>query len=103
VADYTIGAVPPGVPGTPGVHPLDGRPGAAARRVAVNVDPREVDPARLSVEDFEGAVTRLKGSTSAAARIEATEQENDQHLWQYAIALMILTLVVEGFVAARTA
>jgi len=103
VADYTVGAVPPGVPGTPGVHALDGRPGAAPRRVAVNVDPREVDPARLSVEDFDGAITRLQGSTSAAARLEARQQEDDQHLWQYAIALMIVTLVVEGVVAARTA
>jgi len=102
VADYTIGAAPAGVPRTPGVHTLEARPGAAPRRVAVNVDPREVDPARLTLEDFDGAITRLKGSASAAARLEARQQEDDQHLWQYAIALMLVTLAVEGVVAART-
>ena len=49
---------------TPGVVTLAAAPGAsrpaAPRRVAINVDPREADPARMSVDDFQSAVTRLK-------------------------------------------
>jgi hypothetical protein len=101
--DFFVGTAPAGVPRRPGVHVLAGAGGARPRRVAVNVDPRESQPGRLSVDEFQGAVTHLKGAASAVARVEARQQEDDQHLWQYALALMIVTLVVEGIVAARTA
>ena len=76
---------------------------SAARRIAVNVDPREADPARMSVEDFQSAVTRLKAVGGVEARIEARQQEDRQHLWQYALALMAVLLAAEGLLAARTA
>jgi hypothetical protein len=101
-SDYYVGTAPAGVPRQPGVHALPAANGSRPRRVAVNIDPREADPSRLSAEEFQGAVTRLKGSASTAARREATQKEDDQRLWQYALALMIMTLAIEGVVAART-
>jgi hypothetical protein len=66
------------------------------------VDPRETDPARLSPDDFQSAVTRLKDAGQSDARVEARQQEDRQHLWQYALAVMAALLVVEGLLAART-
>jgi hypothetical protein len=102
-SDYIVGAQ--GVPETPGIVRLasDVRTGAPGRQVAVNVDPRESDPSRLSTAEFEAAVTRLKAAARADARVEATQQEDRQHLWQYVIVLMVLALAVEGIVASRTA
>ena len=69
----------------------------------MNVDPRESDPARLTADDFQSAVTRLKDAAPSEARIEAREQEDRQHMWQFLILAMVLMLVVEGMVASRTA
>ncbi len=101
-SDYLVGAAPAGVPRRPGVHSVTAPAGSNPRRVTVNVDPRESDPGRLSAEEFQGAITRLKGSASATARIEDRQREDDQHLWQYALALMIVALAVEGIVAGKT-
>jgi len=67
-----------------------------ARTIAVNVDPRESDPARLSIDDFQSAVTRLKDAASRETRGEARQQEDQQHLWQYALAAMAVLLAAEG-------
>jgi hypothetical protein len=104
--DYLVGDVPPGVPPTPGIATLPVPRAAAAgrpRRVAVNVDPRESDPARLSVEEFQSAVTRLKDVGASEARAETGQQEDRQHLWEYVLVMMIAVLAVEGAVASRTA
>ena len=104
--DYLVSEVPAGVPPTPGVVTLpEPRAGAATRprRVAVNVDPRESDPARMSVGDFQSTVTRLKDVGASEARFEAGQQEERQHLWEYVLAMMIALLAVEGVVASRTA
>ena len=71
-------------------------PAGQQTRVAVNVDPRESDPARLSADDFQAVVTRLKDAGASEARIEARQQEEQQHLWQYAVILMLMLLAVEG-------
>lgn len=102
-SSYLVGDAPAAVPRAPGVHELAAaRPGGAPRQVAVNVDPREGDPARMTVDDFQTAVEHLKDA-GAAARVEARQQEDDQHLWQYALALMLLALAAEGAIAGRTA
>jgi hypothetical protein len=77
-------------------------PSGRRRQVAVNVDPRESDPARISTEEFQAAVTHLRDAGAAEARVEAREQEDRQHLWQYAMILMVLVLAAEGVVAGRT-
>ena len=103
--EYLVADAPPGAPQKPGVVRLAdlSRPGGTPRTVAINVDPREADPARLSMADFQSAVTRLKDVNVSEERVEARQQEDRQHLWQYALALMALLLVAEGILAARTA
>ena len=101
--DYLVADAPAGVKKMPGVATIaDAAPRGAPRRIVVNVDPRESDAGRLSVEDFRSAVTRLKDEPGAEGRIEARQQEDRQHLWQYAMAIMILVLAGEGLLAART-
>jgi hypothetical protein len=103
-SDYFVGDAPAGVKRTPGVVTLSDTAAAGGRRrIAVNVDPREADSARISVEEFQSAVTRLKEANAPQARAEARQQEDRQHLWQYALALMALLLAAEGLLAARTA
>jgi hypothetical protein len=105
--EYLVDEAPAGAPRTPGIATLPAAASAGGagvgRRVAVNVDPRESDPARMSVADFQSAVTRLKEDGASDARIEAGQQEDRQHLWQYALALVLLMLALEGAVASRTA
>ena len=103
--EYLVGEAPAGVARVPGVVSVADatRPAAPPRRVAVNVDPRDADAARITTEEFQAAVTRLKPVPGAAARVEARQDEDRQHLWQYALALMVVMLAVEGFVASRTA
>jgi hypothetical protein len=107
-----------GAPSTPGERLMANAPGDApkkpgfavitgadgnTRRVAVNVDPRESDSARLSAAEFMSAVTRLKAAGKLETRRNAAQQEDSQRLWQYAIAAAMAVLAVEGVVAARTA
>jgi hypothetical protein len=106
--EYLVGEAPPGVPRQPGIHTL--RDTSGARRVAVNVDPKESDPGRLTLDEFLGAVTLLKDTQASGAPVASpeergkrAEQEDAQHLWQIGLALMIMTLVVEGVIASRTA
>jgi hypothetical protein len=103
-SEYFVADAPAGVKRAPGIVTI-GDPAVAAgtRRIAVNVDPREADPARITVEDFQSAVTRLKAAGGVEARVEARQQEDRQHLWQYALAIMVLLLAGEGLLAARTA
>jgi hypothetical protein len=105
-SEYVIADAPPGAPRAPGVVTLsDNTPpsnGVAPRRVAINVDAREADPSRMSADEFQSAVTRLKDVAGSKARVEARQQEDSQHLWLYILALMAITLAVEGLVAART-
>jgi hypothetical protein len=104
-SEYFVGDAPAGVKREPGIVVLADPAVAAgaARRIAVNVDPREADPTRISVEEFQSAVTRLKAAGGVEARAEARQQEDRQHLWQYALALMAVLLAAEGLLAARTA
>ena len=103
-SEYVVGAAAAGVSRTPGVTVLDdpGRAGAPRRTMAINVDPREGEPGRLTVGDFQSAVTRSKDVARADTPGSARQQEERQHLWQYALALMVVLLAVEGVVASRT-
>ena len=100
-SEYFVGNAPAGVRRAPGLASIESS--GVARQIAVNVDPREADPARISVEDFQSAVTRLKSEGGVEARVEARQQEDRQHLWQYALAVMAILLALEGLLAARTA
>ena len=74
----------------------------AARPVAVNVDPTESDARRLSPNEFQAAVTRLKEISRSAEPLQAAQQEDRQRIWWYVLALMAATLVVESLIARRT-
>ncbi len=71
---------PAGVARRPGLVPVAdaARAGGPPRLVAVNVDPREGEPARLTIEEFQSAVTHMKNVGSSEARVEARQQEDRQ-------------------------
>jgi hypothetical protein len=100
-AEYFVADVPPGVPAVPGVVSGPGAP--AASLVAVNVNPVEADPGRITPQEFASAVTRMGGGAQAGARLEAQEQEERQHIWQYVLAIMLAMMVMESWVATRVA
>ena len=101
--EYLVAAAPAGVPAKPGIatlaQPADA--GGRARRIAINVDPAEAEPGRLSADEFQTAVTRLKDVSRSAPHLEARQQEEHQHIWQYVLGVMIAAMIVETFVAAR--
>jgi hypothetical protein len=104
--EYLVGEVagPAGL--SPGVVTRGGRP------VAVNVDPRESDPSRMTVDEFMAGVSgsdaaralRETGSNATAARAADSDERADQdrqRLWQAALLLMVLSLAAEGVVGRR--
>jgi hypothetical protein len=103
--EYVVGDVPAGVRPVPGVVsvPSTGGSNIRARKVVVNVDSRESDPSRISADEFQAAVTRLKNAGARETRASVTGQESTQHVWQFLLASMIAILAVEGIVAARSA
>jgi hypothetical protein len=82
---------------------VGGGPGLPSRRIAVNVEPRESDPARVTPDEFRLAVTPVQSAAAAEPMFEARQQEERQNLWRYAILLLIAALVAESLLAARTA
>ncbi len=112
--DYLVGDLPGAAGAKPGVMQLQGlaagpssqpragppAPGAG-RRVAVNVDPRESDPSRITAETFRAGITRLNVAAALQARAQAREREDSQRLWQYGLLLMIVSLAAEGMIGRR--
>src|SRR5262245_49045788 len=104
-SEYLVGEVPPGLAPRPGVTMMGGDPAGkpAEKLVAVNVDPRESDPRRLTEADFRATISRAN-MTSREARLDSARQiESRQQLWRYVLAVMLGALILEGVVAARTA
>jgi len=99
-AEYLVSEVPAGIPAEPGLVPL---PAGSGRVIAVNVDPRESDPARLDAADLTQAVTRWQSAPSAGGAADARQLEERQHLWQYAMIAVAICLAAESLVAARAA
>lgn len=102
-ASFTVGAVPPGGPAAPGFGTLVGAPGLPSRKIAVNVEPRESDPARVTPDEFRLAVTPVQATAVAEPMLGARQQEERQNLWRYAILVLVAALVGESLLAARTA
>jgi len=109
--DYLVGEAPAGFPRRPGIVTSAVEPGARVssaaparpRHVAINVDPREGDPARISIDEFQRAVARLKDVGATEARVEAAQQEDRQQVWRFMLMAMLAMLAIEGVVAGRTA
>ncbi len=75
--------------------------GASGLRVAVNVDRRESDPARMSVGEFGAAVERVRGTSGAAGGDVEHDRERDQGYWRYGLGLMGLALAAESLLGRR--
>jgi hypothetical protein len=80
---------------TPGVIEVQGR------RIAVNPDPRESDPARMTAETFQAGISRLKAAAAQNERTAANQQEDRQFLWWYGLLLMVVSLAAEGVIGRR--
>jgi hypothetical protein len=104
--EYLVGDAPADVPRRPGVvtisDPEAGTARPAVRRIAINVDTSESDPARVTAAEFAAAITHMNETAAGQARSEARQQEDRQRLWQVALALMLATLAAEGLLATRT-
>lgn len=101
--NFTLPDLPAGAQPAPGVYQLGANGGAAEaeRRVAVNVDIRESNPARWSVQEFTAAITRLNQVAAVRAQAAAREQEERQRLWQVGLLVMFLALAGEGLIGRR--
>ncbi|MCC7179673.1 MAG: BatA domain-containing protein [Acidobacteria bacterium] len=101
---WVLPATPPGLQPTPGVFTID-TPAAGVegqgRRVAVNVDTKESNPAPISREAFLEQVPRVPRSVAADPEGDARKAEDEQRLWQLGLLAMFLALAGEGLVGRR--
>jgi hypothetical protein len=100
---YLVGDVPPGIPPVPGIVSRQTVRSGETPLVAVNIDPRESDTARLTVEEFQKTVAQVRNAGGPGARTATNREEDRQQLWRVALALMVGVLAVEGIVAGWTA
>jgi hypothetical protein len=99
---WLLPEVPPGVTALPGIYSLPPRGiGEAERRVAINVDIRESNPARTTRDAFVAGITRVSQSAEIEAAIAAQEQEDRQRLWQLGLLAMLVALAGEGLVGRK--
>lgn len=102
-SDYTVGHVPAGVDSTPGIT-LKARSGQeAARLIAVNVDPAESDPERMTPDEFRASIATVTSTSGIEPRGQARENENSQAIWRYLLMFMAVVLIAESAVATRIA
>jgi hypothetical protein len=93
---YTLPDAPAGVEATTGLHRV-----GDDRYVAINPDVRESNPARTSVEEFMGSMTRNNQVAAVRAQAVAREEEERQRLWQIGLLVMFLALAGEGFIGRK--
>ncbi len=98
--EYQVGDLPGALGATPGVVQL-GTNQARGRRVAVNTDPRESDPRRMTGEAFQAGLSRLQAGAATEAQAEARRQEDAQGLWWYGLLLLVVSLAAEGLLGRR--
>ncbi len=95
---YVLPAVPQGVPPVPGAHRLASGTAASDRLVIVNVDPKESDPAVVSVDTFTAGLRPVERPAPARDADQARTREDQQRLWQIGLLLMLVVLVIESLV-----
>ncbi len=99
---WTLPDAPPGREAVPGIVEIaPTAPDEPPRRVAVNVDVRESNPAAMPLEAFEANVTRRAAVAHRAAESEAREKENEQRLWQFGLLVMLVALAGESLLGRR--
>jgi hypothetical protein len=89
-----VADAPSGSTRAPGIATL-----AGGRTVAVNVDPRESDPARMDPAAFTAGLGPQRSSRAADRAAEVREREASQRYWRYGLMLMLVALVCEGLLA----
>lgn len=95
---------PAAAPEAPGVATLPASASAAegdVRRIAVNVDVRESNPARSTADEFAANTPRIRQSEAVQVTAEAREQEDRQRLWQAGLLVMLLALAGEGLIGRK--
>ena len=93
-SEYPVGNLQAAIGSAPGIVERHGR------RVAVNTDPGESDPARMSAHAFLAGVSGL--NTAAAQQTHSgARQEDSQGLWWYGLMLMVVSLAAEGVLGRR--
>ena len=100
-SEYLVGDLPGPRGAATGVVELPAGSAGAGRRVAVNTDPRESDPRRMTRDVFQAGISRLKATGARQARSEAIRQEDQQALWRYGLLLMVVSLAAEGLLGRR--
>ncbi len=99
---WVLPEVPPGMAPAPGLYNWPATvAGGRERRVAINVDIRESNPARTTVEGFSAGIMRLSQSAELKAATEAKEQEERQRLWQLGLLAMLISLAAEGIIGRK--
>ena len=98
---WVLPSAPSGVEPRPGIHVLASSGGAAGRRVAVNVNMEESNPAPISHDEFLAAVPRVARTAQPDEAAEARTTEDDQRLWQWGLLMMFAALAGEGLVGRR--
>jgi hypothetical protein len=100
--EYFVGELPGPSGAKPGVVQLASAQGPGnGRRVAVNIDPHESDPTRMSIETFRANVARLHAGEVQRTEGQARDDEDAQRYWQYALLLMVVGLAAEGMLGRR--
>jgi hypothetical protein len=99
--EWTLPDVPAGAPMVPGIVMIG--EGEAARRMVVNVDVRESNPAASSVDEFIRGITRTKRADRTEAQTAAGEIEDQQRWWQVGLLVMLAALAGEALVGRRAA
>jgi hypothetical protein len=100
-AEYLVGELAGARGAATGVVALGGRHSGGGRRAAINIDPRESDPARMAPDLFQAGISR--GAPRAAEPFdgEARREEESLGLWRYGLLLVIVALSVEGMLGRR--
>lgn len=97
-AHLPVADAPPGVAPEPGVHTVPG----TARRVVLNVDPRESDLTRVSPDEFSRRIE--ESDRPDAGRVDAAAGTGQrQELWWYSIVAMIGVLIAEAWLGRTMA
>lgn len=91
--EYLVSRVPVGAKPEPGIQTVE------TRTIAVNVDPRESGTAAMTTAEFQAMVEVAPAVVPGTQQqVKAEHSESRQNLWQYGLALMLMTLVAESFV-----
>ena len=100
--EYLLPATPAGSQAIPGVVAVpsaaagDGPALRATRRVALNVDTRESNPASMTEQAFLDALPRVPRLPTADPAADARRAEDEQRLWQVGLLTMLVALAGEG-------